>query len=71
MEDLENEVEKKMVEIEGAEKNFEAEVEKLQMKYESLEKERSEAVAAVKASGLGLMNSVLKSKAAAETKDEL
>ncbi len=71
VEDLEKEVEKKMAEIEGAEKNFEAEVEKLQIKYESLEKERSETVAAVKASGLGLMNSVLKSKAAAETKDEL
>ena len=59
--------------IDDAEKNFDDEVEKLQQKYESLEKERSEAVAAVKASGLGLMNSVLKSKdaAAAEGKDEL
>ena len=73
VEDLENAVEEKMVLIEDAEQNFEKEVEKLQQKYESLEKERSEAVAAVKASGLGLMNSVLKSKAAAdaETKDEL
>ena len=72
VEDLENAVEEKMVLIDEAEKNFDDEVEKLQKKYESLEKERSEAVAAVKASGLGLMNSVLKSKTAAEEgKDEL
>ena len=73
VEDLEAAVEEKMQLIDDAEKNFDDEVEKLQQKYESLEKERSEAVAAVKASGLGLMNSVLKSKdaAAAEGKDEL
>jgi FtsZ-binding cell division protein ZapB len=71
VEDLEKAVEEKMVQIDEAEKTFEMEVEKLQQKYESLEKERSEAVAAVKNSGLGLMNSVLKSKAAPETKDEL
>mmetsp|Transcript_7849 Transcript_7849/g.12282 ORF Transcript_7849/g.12282 Transcript_7849/m.12282 type:complete len:223 (+) Transcript_7849:82-750(+) len=71
VEDLENAVEEKMVLIDEAEQNFENEVEKLQDKYESLEKEKSEAVAAVKASGLGLMNSVLKTKTAAETKDEL
>mmetsp|Transcript_24722 Transcript_24722/g.38388 ORF Transcript_24722/g.38388 Transcript_24722/m.38388 type:complete len:224 (-) Transcript_24722:177-848(-) len=72
VEDLENAVEEKMVLIDDAEKNFDEEVEKLQQKYESLEKERGEAVAAVKTSGLGLMTSILKSKSAAdETKDEL
>jgi hypothetical protein len=68
---LENAVEEKMAQIDGAEKTFDEEVGKLQQKYESLEKERNDAVTAVKNSGLGLMNSVLKSKTATETKDEL
>lgn len=71
VEDLENAVDEKMALIQDAEQNFEKEVEKLQQKYESLQKETDEAVTAVKASGLSLMNSVLKSKTAAETKDEL
>ena len=71
VEDLENAVDEKMALIQDKEQNFEKEVEKLQQKYESLQKETDEAVTAVKASGLSLMNSVLKSKTAAETKDEL
>ncbi|KAL7438971.1 hypothetical protein ACHAXM_006594 [Skeletonema potamos] len=71
VEDLEKAVQEKMDQIDDAEKTFQEEVEKLQQKYESLEKERSETVAAVKNSGLGLMNTVLKSKTATETKDEL
>ena len=72
VDDLEAAVEEKMVKIDEAEKTFDDEVEKLQQKYESLEKERQAAVDAVKSSGLGLMNSVLKSKVAAEEgKDEL
>ena len=71
VEDLEGAVEEKMKLIDEAEETFHNEVEKLQQKYESLEMERAQAVADVKASGLGLMNSVLKSKTAAEVKDEL
>jgi hypothetical protein len=71
VEDLEAAVKEKMDKIDEAEKTFDSEVEKLQKKFESLEAERNAAVLAVKESGLGLMNSVLKSKAAAEVKEEL
>jgi len=55
---------------EEAEAEFKAEVSKLQEKYESLNKEKDEKVAAVKASGLGLMKAVKGSKPAAAN-DEL
>jgi len=51
-----------------AEKTFEEEVDKLQKKYQSLQKEKEETLDAIKASGLGLMKSV---KAAAAKKAEL
>jgi len=51
-----------------AEKTFEEEVDKLQKKYQSLQKEKEETLEAIKASGLGLMKSV---KAAAAKKAEL
>jgi len=48
---------------EDAESNFKAEVEKLQAKYESLQKEKEETVANVKKSGLGMLKSVAAHKA--------
>merc|ERR1712087_731934 len=47
--------------IEDAEKNFKDEVSKLQSKYESLMQEKDDAIAAVKASGMGIAKSVLNS----------
>jgi len=47
--------------IEEAEATFKDEVSKLQSKYESLMKEKDEAIAAVKASGVGMAKSVLAS----------
>jgi len=55
---------------EEAEAEFKAAVSELQEKYESLNKEKDEKVAAVKASGLGLMKAVKGSKPAAAN-DEL
>merc|ERR1712072_682776 len=48
--------------IEDAESNFKSEVEKLQAKYEELQKEKDEAIANVKKSGLGMLKSVKASK---------
>jgi len=48
---------------EDAESNFKAEVEKLQAKYESLQKEKEETIANVKKSGLGMLKSVQAHKA--------
>jgi len=45
--------------LKSAEETFEAEVEKLQSRYEELEKAKNDKVAEVKASGLGLMKTVL------------
>jgi len=64
--DLETEIEKKEAEAKEAEETFDAEVQKLQEKYEQLEKEKTEKQAAVKASGLGLMKAVKASKGAKE-----
>lgn len=66
--DLEAEIEKKEAEHKEAEETFDAEVQKLQEKYEQLEKDKTEKQAAVKASGLGLMKAV---KAAKGAKEEL
>ena len=52
--------EKKM---EDAESTFKSEVEKLQAKYESLQKEKDETIANVKKSGLGMLKSVKAHKA--------
>jgi len=49
------EEEKKLTE---AEETFKSEVSKLQKTYEKLQKEKEDTIAAVKASGLGLMKSV-------------
>jgi len=64
--DLNAEIEKKEAESKEAEETFDAEVQKLQEKYEQLEKEKTEKQAAVKASGLGLMKAVKASKGAKE-----
>jgi len=47
--------------IEKAEQNFKDEVSKLQSKYEQLMQDKDDAIAAVKASGVGLAKSVLAS----------
>lgn len=60
--DLKIEVAKKEEDIKTAESTFESEVEKLQEKYESLEKEKSETIASIKQSGMGLMKAVISSK---------
>ncbi len=57
--------------IEAAEKNFEAEVGKLQEQYQQLSDEKDEAIAGIKAGGLGLLKAVLRSKEVPEQKDEL
>jgi hypothetical protein len=66
--DLQAQIEKKEVELKEAETTFEEEVQKLQTRYEELEKAKTEAQKAVKESGLGLMKAV---KAAKGSKEEL
>jgi len=56
--DLEKAIEDKDAEIKGAEDEFEKAVEELQKTYEELEKKKTEAIKAIKGSGLGLMKSV-------------
>ncbi|KAL7551917.1 hypothetical protein ACHAWF_015124 [Thalassiosira exigua] len=68
LEKLAKEGEKK---IADAESNFKAEVTKLQETYQRLTGEKEKAVADVKASGLGLVKSVLKDKKDGGAKDEL
>jgi hypothetical protein len=48
----------KETEEKEASKNFDEEVEKLQKRYEELEKEKKDQLAAIKDSGLGLMKAV-------------
>jgi len=66
--DLTSKIEEKEAEQKSAEKEFEEEVEKLQKRYEALEEEKKEKLAAIKESGLGLMKAVL---AAGKAKTEL
>jgi|Transcript_54399 hypothetical protein len=61
-------IEKKKAEIKEAETFFEEEVKKLQATYQQLETDKKEKIAAVKDSGLGLMQAV---QAAAKKKEEL
>jgi len=58
MDDLEALITTEEEKMDGAEKTFTDEVSKLQAAYEQLTKDKDEAIAAVKASGLGLMKSV-------------
>eukprot|EP00585_Thalassiosira_rotula_P004083 CAMPEP_0196141782 /NCGR_PEP_ID=MMETSP0910-20130528/10514_1 /TAXON_ID=49265 /ORGANISM="Thalassiosira rotula, Strain GSO102" /LENGTH=218 /DNA_ID=CAMNT_0041402997 /DNA_START=55 /DNA_END=711 /DNA_ORIENTATION=- len=71
VEALLEEVETEMAKVEEANDTFEDEVQKLQDKFEQLSIEKDAAIAAVKASGLGLAKSVLKSKQAPAGNDEL
>jgi hypothetical protein len=57
--------------MEDAEKNFHEKVQELQATYEKLNEEKNDAIAKVKASGMGLMKSVIKSKEVPEAKEEL
>jgi len=68
--DLDAEIEKKDAELKEAEETFDAETQKLQERYEELEKEKTEKQKAIKDSGLGLMKAVKAAKAAKEG-DEL
>jgi len=60
--DLEAEIEKKDAEHKEAEETFDAEVQKLQERYEQLEKDKTAKQAEVKNSGLGLMKAVKAAK---------
>merc|ERR1712193_502151 len=55
---LDAEIAAKEAEAKEAEETFNAEVQKLQEKYEQLEKDKTQKQAAVKSSGLGLMKAV-------------
>lgn len=68
--DLDAKIAEEEKKLEEAEQFFKDEVQKLQDTYQKLSTEKDEKLAAVKAAGLGLMNSVKASKAK-ETKDEL
>merc|ERR1719463_709911 len=57
-EDLAKQIEEKKAEIKTAEETFEKEVKALQDTYSQLQKDKDEAIAAVKKSGLGLMQAV-------------
>jgi len=71
-EDLEKEIEAKEKEMADAEETFKTEVQKLQEKYQQLQKDKEDALAAVKESGLGLMKAVKASKGSSdEAKTEL
>jgi len=63
-------VEVEETKLSDAEAFFKAEVQKLQDTYQQLSKDKDDAQAAVKESGLGLMKSVFKSKTDS-SKDEL
>merc|ERR1711879_124857 len=71
-EDLEKKIEAKEKEMADAEETFKTEVQKLQEKYQQLQKDKEDALAAVKESGLGLMKAVKASKTSSgEAKTEL
>merc|ERR1739843_7340 len=61
--DLASSIAEEEKKLEAAEEDFKNEVQKLQEKYQSLMAEKDEKIAAVKASGLGLMKSVKAAKA--------
>merc|ERR1719498_1667575 len=70
--DLTAKIDEKEAEIKTAESTFEEEVKKLQETYGQLQKDKDAAVAAVKASGLGLMQAVqAHAKKSADAKSEL
>eukprot|EP00978_Attheya_sp_CCMP212_P009689 scaffold23080_cov75-Attheya_sp.AAC.2 len=68
--DLQSAIAAEEQKLEDAEKDYKDKVQNLQDTYQKLTAEKEETVAAVKASGLGLMKSV-QAAAGKETKDEL
>jgi len=60
--DLEAEIEKKDAELKAAETTFDEEVQKLQERYEQLEKDKTAKQKEIKESGLGLMKAVKAAK---------
>jgi len=68
--EINSQIEEGEQKIKDADDTFEAEVKKLQTKYESLMKEKDATIAEVKSSGLGLMKAV-KAAASKAAKDEL
>jgi Thioredoxin len=69
-EELKKTIEEEEKKLEGAETSFQEGVARLQAEYQKMSEEKDAAVAAVKASGLNFMKSVLAAKSKA-TKDEL
>merc|ERR1711972_258339 len=70
-EELAAKIEEKKKEQKDASEHFDAEVKKLQDRYQQLETEKKEKIAAVKASGLGLMQAVQAAAKKAGGKEEL
>jgi hypothetical protein len=71
-EELSSKIEEKKKEMTEATEHFDAEVKKLQETYQNLETEKKDKIAAVKASGLGLMQAVqAAAKKAGGGKEEL
>merc|ERR1712217_553544 len=66
-EELDSKIQKIEQEMKEVSDNFDAEVEKLQAKYEELEKEKAEKLKAAKDSGLGLMKAVKANKGKAQS----
>jgi len=70
-EELSAKIEEKQKELKEASEFFDAEVKKLQDTYQKLETEKKEKIAAVKASGLGLMQAVQAAAKKTGGKEEL
>jgi hypothetical protein len=70
-EELSKAIEEKKAEMKTAEDTFTEEVKKLQDTYTQLQKDKDETIAAVKTSGLGLMQAVAAHAKKSENKDEL
>jgi len=71
IDDLNKKIDEKKAEMKAAEETFEAEVKKLQATYEQLQKDKEEAVKAVKDSGLSLMQAVAADAKKKTAKEEL
>jgi len=69
--ELSKKIEEKKAEMKAAEDTFTEEVKKLQDTYSQLQKDKDEAVANVKSSGLGLMQAVAAHAGKGEKKEEL
>merc|ERR1712072_38958 len=63
-------IEEKETEEKDASTNFDAEVEKLQKRYEQLEQEKKDKLAEIKESGLGLMKAVRNTRGGGAQEEE-